>query len=144
MTDMPWLDWYQSLAKPSWTPAPGTIGLIWQVLDWQALVGSLFVGTGPEFTARAHSLARVGTPPKNRPGCGPGGMPLPAAARRNMPNAEADGVGFEPTSRFRDCRFSRPVHSTALPPVRRDRYRGPWTRSLHEPGAPFDSRAGFF
>lgn len=59
MTDMPWLDWYQSLAKPSWTPAPGTIGLIWQVLDWQALVGSLFVGTGPEFTARAHSLARV-------------------------------------------------------------------------------------
>jgi hypothetical protein len=32
MTDIPWLGWYQSLAKPSWTPAPGTIGLIWQVL----------------------------------------------------------------------------------------------------------------
>jgi hypothetical protein len=32
--------------------------------------------------------------------------------------SKADGVGFEPTSRFRDCRFSRPVHSTALPPVR--------------------------
>lgn len=29
---MPWIDWYNSLAKPSWTPAPGTIGLIWQIL----------------------------------------------------------------------------------------------------------------
>lgn len=29
---MPWLDWYNSLAKPSWTPAPATIGLIWQIL----------------------------------------------------------------------------------------------------------------
>jgi len=32
MTDVPWIEWYQSLAKPSWTPAPRTIGLIWQVL----------------------------------------------------------------------------------------------------------------
>ena len=31
---------------------------------------------------------------------------------------KADGVGFEPTRRFHVCRFSRPVHSTALPPVR--------------------------
>lgn len=29
---MPWLDWYNSLTKPSWTPAPATIGLIWQIL----------------------------------------------------------------------------------------------------------------
>ena len=29
---MPWLDWYNSLAKPTWTPAPATIGLIWQIL----------------------------------------------------------------------------------------------------------------
>ena len=29
---MPWLEWYNSLAKPSWTPAPTTIGLIWQIL----------------------------------------------------------------------------------------------------------------
>lgn len=29
---MPWLDWYNSLAKPSWTPAPATIGLIWTIL----------------------------------------------------------------------------------------------------------------
>jgi benzodiazapine receptor len=27
-----WLDWYNSLAKPTWTPAPATIGLIWQIL----------------------------------------------------------------------------------------------------------------
>ena len=29
---MPWIDWYNSLAKPTWTPAPATIGLIWQIL----------------------------------------------------------------------------------------------------------------
>jgi benzodiazapine receptor len=29
---MSWMEWYQSLAKPSWTPPPATIGLIWQVL----------------------------------------------------------------------------------------------------------------
>jgi len=32
MNDIPWIDWYQSLAKPSWTPVPRTIGLIWQIL----------------------------------------------------------------------------------------------------------------
>ena len=32
MNDVPWIDWYQSLAKPEWTPAPRTIGLIWQIL----------------------------------------------------------------------------------------------------------------
>jgi tryptophan-rich sensory protein len=29
---MSWLDWYNALAKPSWTPPPATIGLIWQIL----------------------------------------------------------------------------------------------------------------
>jgi tryptophan-rich sensory protein len=29
---MQWLDWYNALQKPSWTPAPATIGLIWQIL----------------------------------------------------------------------------------------------------------------
>jgi benzodiazapine receptor len=29
---MDWLDWYNSLAKPSWTPAPATIGMIWRIL----------------------------------------------------------------------------------------------------------------
>jgi tryptophan-rich sensory protein len=27
-----WRPWYEALAKPSWTPAPATIGMIWQVL----------------------------------------------------------------------------------------------------------------
>lgn len=35
MTDVPWMDWYQSLAQPSWTPAPLIIGLIWQLsITW--------------------------------------------------------------------------------------------------------------
>ena len=29
---MTWINWYDSLAKPSWTPAPATIGLIWTIL----------------------------------------------------------------------------------------------------------------
>ena len=29
---MTWIEWYDSLAKPSWTPAPGTISLIWMIL----------------------------------------------------------------------------------------------------------------
>jgi benzodiazapine receptor len=29
---MTWTEWYNSLAKPSWTPAPSTIGLIWSLL----------------------------------------------------------------------------------------------------------------
>ena len=29
---MSWMEWYQSLAKPDWTPAPATIGTVWQIL----------------------------------------------------------------------------------------------------------------
>jgi len=29
---MDWMTWYDGLTKPSWTPAPSTIGLIWQIL----------------------------------------------------------------------------------------------------------------
>jgi hypothetical protein len=29
---MSWRDWYDSLWKPSWTPEPATIGLIWQII----------------------------------------------------------------------------------------------------------------
>lgn len=29
---MTWLEWYESLAKPTWTPEPATIGLVWQIL----------------------------------------------------------------------------------------------------------------
>jgi tryptophan-rich sensory protein len=29
---MTWMEWYDSLAKPAWTPDPATIGLIWTIL----------------------------------------------------------------------------------------------------------------
>lgn len=29
---MTWMEWYSSLAKPSWTPAPSTISLMWMIL----------------------------------------------------------------------------------------------------------------
>jgi translocator protein len=29
---MTWAEWYNALAKPSWTPDGGTIGLIWSLL----------------------------------------------------------------------------------------------------------------
>lgn len=29
---MTWIEWYNNLIKPSWTPDPSTIGLIWQIL----------------------------------------------------------------------------------------------------------------
>lgn len=29
---MSWIDWYNALHKPSWTPQPATIGLIWRIL----------------------------------------------------------------------------------------------------------------
>ena len=29
---MDWTTWYNGLVKPSWTRAPATIGMIWQIL----------------------------------------------------------------------------------------------------------------
>jgi tryptophan-rich sensory protein len=40
---MNWLDWYNSLAKPTWTPAPSTISLIWMILYPIILVSFGFV-----------------------------------------------------------------------------------------------------
>lgn len=42
---MAWKDWYDALEKPTWTPEPGTIGLIWQILYPIILVtfGFIFV-----------------------------------------------------------------------------------------------------
>ena len=40
---MPWIEWYNSLAKPSWTPEPGTIGMIWRILYPVILVSFGFV-----------------------------------------------------------------------------------------------------
>ena len=40
---MTWIDWYNSLVKPSWTPAPSTISLIWMILYPIILVSFGFV-----------------------------------------------------------------------------------------------------
>ena len=40
---MDWMTWYNSLAKPAWTPAPATIGLIWQILYPIILASFVFV-----------------------------------------------------------------------------------------------------
>ncbi len=40
---MTWMDWYNSLVKPSWTPAPATISLIWTILYPIILVSFGFV-----------------------------------------------------------------------------------------------------
>ena len=29
---MTWMEWYDTLVKPMWTPSPATIGLIWTIL----------------------------------------------------------------------------------------------------------------
>ena len=63
MTDIPWIEWYQSLAKPSWTPAPRTIGLIWQVL-YPVIIATC---SSPQLIA---------------PGCG--GRLLPQSAKPRM------------------------------------------------------------
>ncbi|MFO0936371.1 MAG: TspO/MBR family protein [Gemmataceae bacterium] len=40
---MNWMEWYDSLAKPTWTPAPSTISLIWMILYPIILVSFGFV-----------------------------------------------------------------------------------------------------
>ena len=42
---MPWIEWYDALLKPSWTPTPSTIRLIWTLLYPLILVsvGVVFV-----------------------------------------------------------------------------------------------------
>jgi benzodiazapine receptor len=40
---MTWIEWYNSLAKPSWTPAPSTISLIWMILYPIILISFGFV-----------------------------------------------------------------------------------------------------
>ena len=40
---MSWMEWYDSLVKPSWTPEPSTIGLIWRILYPIIIVTFAFV-----------------------------------------------------------------------------------------------------
>ena len=54
-----WRAWYDSLAKPAWTPTPATIGRIWQVLYAIIAIsfGYVFVQMG-----RGRLNMRVGCP----------------------------------------------------------------------------------
>ena len=56
---MDWKTWYDGLIKPEWTPAPGTIGLIWQIL-----YPIIFVSFGYVFvqTLRGRIPRRVALP----------------------------------------------------------------------------------
>jgi benzodiazapine receptor len=40
---MTWMEWYDSLTKPSWTPSPSVISLIWMILYPIILVSFGFV-----------------------------------------------------------------------------------------------------
>lgn len=40
---MTWMEWYETLWKPDWTPAPKTIGMIWQILYPIIIVSFCFV-----------------------------------------------------------------------------------------------------
>jgi tryptophan-rich sensory protein len=40
---MDWTTWYNALVKPSWTPAPSTIGLIWQIIYPIIIITFVFV-----------------------------------------------------------------------------------------------------
>jgi benzodiazapine receptor len=40
---MTWMEWYGNLAKPSWTPAPTTISVIWMILYPIILVSFGFI-----------------------------------------------------------------------------------------------------
>jgi translocator protein len=40
---MNWMKWYDNLLKPSWTPSPSTIGLIWTLLYPIIIISFWFV-----------------------------------------------------------------------------------------------------
>ncbi|MEZ6122598.1 MAG: TspO/MBR family protein [Planctomycetaceae bacterium] len=56
---MTWREWYNTLEKPSWTLAPSTIGLIWQILYPIILITFLFVFVQ---AARKHVPRNVALP----------------------------------------------------------------------------------
>ncbi len=55
---MDWMTWYDSLWKPAWTPAPATIGLIWQILYSVIIVtfGFVFVQAGRGKVAKSVTI----------------------------------------------------------------------------------------
>jgi benzodiazapine receptor len=56
---MTWIEWYKSLAKPSWTPAPSTITLSWMILYPIILISFNFVFVQ---AARSNVSPRIAVP----------------------------------------------------------------------------------
>ena len=56
---MTWVEWYDSLPKPSWTPAPATIGLIRQIMHPVIPVGLGSPGSPPSLTSMAPTEAMI-------------------------------------------------------------------------------------
>ena len=71
------------------------------------------------FSCRRINVSSVLDPPLalSDGGSNGGKAAIICANDSNIKERLADGVGFEPTNRLRDCRISSPVHSTALPPI---------------------------
>ena len=59
---MEWMEWYNNLAKPSWTPTGSTIGMIWQILYPIIIVtfGFVFVQT---FRRKLRTCLRIAVTP---------------------------------------------------------------------------------
>jgi len=98
LADVPWMDWYQSLAKPSWMPEPRTIGLIWQVLYPViiATFGFVFVQAGrgkiPRLVAVPFAIklvANLGCTPTHFSGAR-SPITMPANTRRLCPRSTHD------------------------------------------------------
>ncbi|QEL17795.1 tryptophan-rich sensory protein [Limnoglobus roseus] len=60
---MTWIEWYKTLAKPLWTPAPSTISLIWALLYPVILVSFGFGFVNPRSSPRCWKRNRRGSEP---------------------------------------------------------------------------------
>jgi hypothetical protein len=91
MTDVPWMDWYQSLAKPEWTPAPQTIGLIWQAL---CPVKGAGWAKSADCTPATLSMPATAPNPRARHDLAPAGTGRHARKERGSGRSRTDDGGF--------------------------------------------------
>ncbi len=54
---MTFLEWYDTLAKPSWTPEPAFIGLMWQIIYRMTIGAQPKLGTRPGLLLARGALA---------------------------------------------------------------------------------------
>src|SRR5437899_2713411 len=80
-----------------------------QYTAFRAALGQCGAAVGSPAGVRVEPLKAQGRP---------GSTVRPEICGRS-PWFSAEGAGFEPANELPRCRFSRPMHSTALPPLRR-------------------------